>query len=180
LSQGDSVRLVRDVQAIIVPAGETVVLREGETAHVTQTLGGGCTVVVNGNMFRIDRRDMDALGVTTQTKSRDAAFSGTVEEDRIWEAMRHCFDPEIPVNIVDLGLVYDCALEPLPEGGAKVGIKMTLTAPGCGMGSTIARDVEDRVLEVPGVKEVHVELVWDPPWNQEMMSEAARLELGLL
>ena len=103
-----------------------------------------------------------------------------VSESDIWKQLRNCYDPELPINIVDLGLVYDCRLAPRPEGGTRVTVKMTLTAPGCGMGEYIKADVENRLRSVPGVTEAEVELVWDPPWNQELMTEAARLELGLL
>lgn len=180
LNPGDSTQLTRDVDATLVPVGQSVKLLAGETATLTQKLGGSFTVVVNGNMFRITGRDADALGLPVESAPREQDFTGPVEETRIWDAMRNCYDPEIPVNLVDLGLIYDCVIEPLPAGGNKVRIKMTLTAPGCGMGSTIAHDVEQRVLEVPGVTEAQVELVWDPPWSQEMMSEAAKLQLGLL
>ncbi len=188
LNPGDTVNLTRDVRAAVVPAGEIVTLVKGEPATVTQALGGNYTVVVHGNMFRIDRRDADALGLeVTPDPAGDGAAAGEAEindpeelEQRIWAAMRNCYDPEIPVNLVDLGLIYDCVIDPLPEGGHRVSIKMTLTAPGCGMGNAIAADVESRVREVPGVREVEVALVWDPPWNQEMMSEAAKLQLGFL
>jgi len=115
-----------------------------------------------------------------QQKSESADHSGPVNVDAIWEQLKSCYDPEIPVNIVDLGLVYDCTVDPLPEGGNRVEVKMTLTAPGCGMGGVIAGDAEQKIREIPGVTDVHVEVVWDPIWNQSMMSDAARLQLGLM
>lgn len=180
MTASSPISLARDVDAVIVPAGYSVKLLAGEQASITQDLGGSYTVVVNGNMFRIAGRDADALGLAPQAVAKDDSHEGPVDERRVWDAMRACYDPEIPVNIVDLGLVYGCVLSPLPGGGQKAEIQMTLTAPGCGMGSTIAHDVETKVMDVPGVKEARVDLVWDPPWNQSMMSEAARLQLGLL
>jgi probable FeS assembly SUF system protein SufT len=131
-------------------------------------------------MFRLAGKDADALGLAVAAAAKDESYAGPVDEKQLWEAMKTCYDPEIPVNLVDLGLIYDCAVTARPAGGHKVEVKMTLTAPGCGMGSTIAHDVETKVLSVPGVAEAHVELVWDPPWSQAMMSEAAKLQLGLL
>jgi probable FeS assembly SUF system protein SufT len=179
-SPSQSIPLTRDVDAVIVPAGYPVKLLAGEQASITQDLGGSYTVVVNGNLFRIAGKDADALGLDVTAAARDESFTGPVDEQQLWEVMKTCYDPEIPVNLVDLGLIYGCAVSPLPAGGHRVEVKMTLTAPGCGMGSTIAHDVETKVMSVPGVTEAHVELVWDPPWNQAMMSEAAKLQLGLL
>src|SRR6266849_3124042 len=160
----EPVNLKRDVEAALVPAGTKVTLQKGETAYITQTLGGSYTVVVNGNMFRVDGRDADALGIETAPKAATTGAPVTPEqmEKQVWDAMKTCYDPEIPVNIVDLGLIYDCHTTPLPEGGQRVEIKMTLTAPGCGMGEVLKRDVERKVLNVPGVSEVDVELVWEP------------------
>ncbi|HMO66785.1 MAG TPA: putative Fe-S cluster assembly protein SufT [Verrucomicrobiota bacterium] len=180
MKPGDSIPLTRDVDAVIVPAGYPVRLLAGEKATLTQDLGGSYTVVVNGNMFRLAGKDADAIGLEVAATVKDAAYSGPVDEKQLWEVMKSCYDPEIPVNLVDLGLIYGCTVTPLPAGGHRVDVKMTLTAPGCGMGSTIAHDVETKVMSVPGVTETHVELVWDPPWNQSMMSEAAKLQLGLL
>jgi probable FeS assembly SUF system protein SufT len=159
-----------------------VTLQKGEQAYITQSLGGSYTVIVNGNMFRIDGKDADALGFQHQTKPTSTGAPVTQEdlEKEIWNQLRSCYDPEIPVNIVDLGLIYDCHLSPLAAGSYKVDVKMTLTAPGCGMGPMLAQDVQNRVLGLEGVDDVAVELVWDPPWNQAMMSEAAKLQLGLM
>jgi probable FeS assembly SUF system protein SufT len=176
------ITLSRDVEAAIVPAGSTVTLQKGEEARITQSLGGSYTVIVNGNMFRIDGKDADALGMTPTAAPAPTGQPVTQEnlEKEVWNQLRMCYDPEIPVNIVDLGLIYDCHLEPLETGRHKVDVKMTLTAPGCGMGPMLAQDVQNKLLALEGVDDVAVELVWDPPWNQGMMTEAAKLQLGLL
>lgn len=177
------IELTRDVEATMIPAGTPVVIPKGTEVRITQSLGGAYTVMGPGVMARIAGKDADALGLqaTEQAPKEEAApYTGPVNEDLIWEQMKNCYDPEIPVNIVDLGLVYDCTVTPIPEGGNKVDVKMTLTAPGCGMGGVIASDVEQRVRAVPGVTDVAVEIVWDPVWNQSMMTDAARLQLGLM
>ncbi len=178
----EPIALARDVEASIVPVGTKVTLQKGEPAYITQSLGGSFTVVVNGNMFRIDGHDADALGLEPPVKPVSDGTPVTHEnlEKEIWNQLRMCYDPEIPVNIVDLGLIYDCALTPLGGGSYKVDVKMTLTAPGCGMGPVLAQDVQNRLLSLEGIDDVSVELVWDPPWNQAMMSESAKLQLGLL
>lgn len=179
----EPVTLTRDVEANLVPVGTKVTLPKGESAHITQALGGTYTVVVNGNMFLIDRKDADALGLeaTAQPTAAGPNTAPTPEalEKQVWDAMRECYDPEIPVNIVDLGLIYDCKLTDLGGGSFRVEVKMTLTAPGCGMGPVLQQDVSNRLLALPGVDAADVELVWDPPWHQSMMSEPARLQLGL-
>jgi probable FeS assembly SUF system protein SufT len=174
--------LTRDVDAAIIPIGERVTLQKGEFARITQSLGGSYTVVVNGNMFRIEGKDADALGLEVAAKpaSTGVAVSQEKLEKEIWNQLRSCYDPEIPVNIVDLGLIYDCHLSPLNPGTFKADVKMTLTAPGCGMGPMLAQDVQNKLLSLEGVDDVSVELVWDPPWNQGMMTEAAKLQLGLM
>ena len=183
MQTNDSVTLTRDVEASVVPVGTKVTLQKGEQAHITQSLGGSYTVVVNGNMFRIEGKDADALGLeAAAVPAASAAGSRTPEdlEKQIWEAMRTCYDPEIPVNIVDLGLIYDCRVSPLPDGsGNQADIKMTLTAPGCGMGATIAGDAQQKLLYLEGVEEANVEIVWDPPWHQSMITEQGRRILGL-
>ncbi len=179
----DSVTLSRDVEAAIVPVGTKVTLQKGEQAYITQSLGGSYTVVVNGNMFRIDGKDADALGVQAEAKPAAASGAPVTQEQlerQIWDALKTCYDPEIPVNIVDLGLIYDCHLTPLGGGNYKADVKMTLTAPGCGMGPMLAQDVQSKLLGLEPVDEANVELVWDPPWNQGMMTEAAKLQLGLM
>lgn len=180
----EPVLLTRDVEAAVVPVGTKVTLLKGERAWITQSLGG-YTVVVNGNMFRIDAQNADALGLEVVLPQREPGAPARSKEDlekEVWNQLKQCYDPEIPVNIVDLGLIYDCALTPLGADGSsyKADVKMTLTAPGCGMGPTLAADVQNRLLNLEEVDEANVELVWDPPWNQHMMTEAARLQLGLM
>ena len=176
--------LLRDVEASVVPIGTKVTLQKGETAHITQSLGGSYTVVVNGNMFRIAEKDADALGVEVVKSTPVAVPSGPLTredlEKKVWESLKTCYDPEIPVNIVDLGLIYDCHLTPIGESNFKADVKMTLTAPGCGMGPVLAQDVQNKLISLEPIDEANVELVWDPPWNQSMMTEAAKLQLGLL
>jgi len=169
----------RDCQAVLIPAGTTVTLQAGVPVVITQALGGSFTVIVHGNMARIAGADADALGKEPTTAAAPIQ-PGQLTEEQVYEALRSCYDPEIPVNIVELGLVYDMQILPLPDGGQRVEIKMTLTAPGCGMGPVLQQDVEAKVLSLPGVKEAAVHLVWDPPWNRDMLSEAAKLQLGLL
>ena len=177
--------LTRDVEASVVPIGTKVTLQKGEAAQITQSLGGSYTVIVNGNMFRIAENDADALGLEVQAKSTPAAApSGSLTQERlekkVWESLKTCYDPEIPVNIVDLGLIYDCHLTPIGADNYKADVKMTLTAPGCGMGPVLAQDVQNKLVSLEPIDEANVELVWDPPWNQSMMTEAAKLQLGLL
>jgi probable FeS assembly SUF system protein SufT len=178
-----TVTLSRDVNAVMIPAGTPVTIPQGTEVTITQSLGGTYTVMGPGVMARIESKDADALGIEKKAEAtgpKSDQPSGPVDEDLIWDQMKNCYDPEIPVNIVDLGLVYDCKVTPIPEGGNRVDVKMTLTAPGCGMGGVIASDVEARIRDVPGVSDVSVEIVWDPIWNQSMMSDAARLQLGLM
>jgi probable FeS assembly SUF system protein SufT len=179
----EPVTLSRDVEASVVPIGTKVTLIKGESAHITQSLGGSYTVVVNGNMFRVEGKDADALGLEVIEKKSGAAAGPVTQEfveKEIWNQLRTCYDPEIPVNVVDLGLIYDCHIEPMAANSFKVGVKMTLTAPGCGMGPVLQQDVQNKLLSLEAVDDVNVELVWDPPWNQSMLSEAAKLQLGLM
>jgi probable FeS assembly SUF system protein SufT len=180
----DPVTLTRDVEAAVVPVGTKVTLMKGEQAHITQSLGGAYTVVVNGNMFRIDGKEADALGLEVQTQRPASPGSGPVTpeqlEKQVWESLKTCYDPEIPVNVVDLGLIYDCHLTPIGANNYKADVKMTLTAPGCGMGPVLAQDVQNKLISLEPIDEANVELVWDPPWNQGMMTEAAKLQLGLM
>ena len=175
--------LTRDVEAAVVPVGTKVTLQKGGQAYLMQSLGGSYTVIVNGNMFRIDGKDADALGLDVHPKAA-VATSGPVTQEalekQVWDALKTCYDPEIPVNIVDLGLIYDCHLTPVGENNFKADVKMTLTAPGCGMGPVLAQDVQNKLISLEPIDEANVELVWDPPWNQGMMTEAAKLQLGLL
>jgi len=169
----------------VVPIGTKVTLQKGETAHVTQSLGGSYTVVVNGNMFRIAEQDADALGIEVPaapavTATPTGPLTQEQLEKQVWESLKTCYDPEIPVNVVDLGLIYDCHLTPIGADNYKADVKMTLTAPGCGMGPVLAQDVQNKLISLEPIDEANVELVWDPPWNQSMMTEAAKLQLGLL
>ena len=179
--ENEPVVIQRDVDAVIVPAGVQVKLRQGKTGFITQALGGSFTVYVEGNLFRIAGSDADALGKEI-VKPPDLPPDATDEDVRqlVWNQMRTCYDPEIPVNIVDLGLIYSCEIERDAEGGRTADIKMTLTAPGCGMGDVLVQDVREKVELVPTIRSARVELVFDPPWNQSMMSEAARLQTGMM
>ena len=183
MNSNEPITLTRDVEATIVPAGTRVKLMKGEMAQITQSLGGTYTVVLNGNMFRIDGKDADALGKEVQAGPA-VSGSGPVSQEEVeklvWDQLKTCYDPEIPVNIVDLGLVYDCVVEKLAENSFKVSVKMTLTAPGCGMGPVLHQDAQNKILCLDPVDDVSVELVWDPPWNQSMLTEAAKLQLGLM
>lgn len=175
--------LTRDVEASVVPIGTKVTLQKGETAHITQSLGGSFTVIVNGNMFRIAEKDADALGIEAKAAPTVTSSGPMTQEElekKVWESLKTCYDPEIPVNIVDLGLIYDCHLTPIGESNFKADVKMTLTAPGCGMGPVLAQDVQNKLISLEPIDEANVELVWDPPWNQSMMTEAAKLQLGLM
>ena len=175
-----SVELARDCEATQIPAGTPATLPAGTSVDSTQTLGGSYTVHAMGGLFRIAAKDADALGLNPPAEIEPPKTSaGPVDEKSVRETLRQCFDPEIPVNIVDLGLVYDVQIEPLPSGRSMVSVKMTLTAPGCGMGGTIAGDAEYKLLNMPGVEEARVEVVWDPPWHHAMISEEGRKILGL-
>ena len=168
------VNLNRAVHARLVPTGDPVTLPAGAFVTLTQDLGGTFTVVHLGNMARIDGEDADALGIEPVLLQFTPPADGQVDPDQVQAALRSVYDPEIPVNIVDLGLVYDTCIE-----GTTVRVTMTLTAPGCGMGPVLVHDVKTRIRRVPFVSAVHVELVFDPPWSRERMSEEAQLELGL-
>jgi probable FeS assembly SUF system protein SufT len=177
----EAVIIGRDVEAVMVPAGVPVTLRAGKTGFITQALGGSFTVYVEGNLFRVAGADADALGqepLLTPELPPDATDDDI--KNLAWEQMRTCYDPEIPVNIVELGLIYECELTRDTDGGRIATIKMTLTAPGCGMGDVLVRDVKEKVEMIPTIKRADVELTFDPPWNQSMMSEAARLQTGML
>lgn len=174
--------LSRDCEAIRIPSGEAILLTKGSTVLLTQALGGSYTVATADGLARITDENADALGLESLLAKRDAspAENVAVDPESVWGALKTCYDPEIPVNIVDLGLVYDCVVEQ-PEGTpAKVQIKMTLTAPGCGMGPVIAREAEQKILAIAGVGEAQVEVVWDPAWNQSMISEVGKMKLGLI
>ena len=177
----EPVTLSRGVQAIRVPSGDRIILPKGMQVIITQALGGSFTVNIGGNLARIANEDADALG---QEPMEGPQVPENPSDDDIqaavWRQLETCYDPEIPINIVDLGLVYDCDIERIEEGKWRVEIRMTLTAPGCGMGDVIADDVRYCVEAIPGVERCDVELVFDPPWGPHMMSEAARLQTGML
>lgn len=173
--------LERDVKATIIPAGEELLLREGTSGFITQALGGSFTVYVEGNLFRVAGADADALGKdpVPPPSIPDNASDADIEAV-IWQQLKTCYDPEIPVNIVDLGLIYRCDVVPLGNGQRSVDVDMTLTAPGCGMGEILVQDAQEKIAIIPTVADVRVQLVFDPPWNQSMMSDEARLQTGLM
>lgn len=177
----EPVTLSRDVRAVIIPAGEEILLREGTSGFITQALGGSFTVYVEGNLFRIAGGDADALG-KEPVPAPEVPENPTDEdiEAVIWKQLKTCYDPEIPVNIVDLGLVYRCDVTSNGNGERAVEVDMTLTAPGCGMGEILVQDAREKIAVIPTVGSVLVQLVFDPPWNQTMMSEEARLQTGLM
>ncbi len=170
----------RDIEVITIPFGNNMTLPSGSQVRVAQAFGGNYTVVTDmGVMVRVDAADADAIGeISSAPAAQPVIASGTYDEKAVWDRMRTVYDPEIPVNIVDLGLIYEVKADDV-DAGKRVNIKMTMTAPGCGMGDILKQDVEKKVATVPGVKEVNVEIVFEPQWNLGMMSEAARLQLGL-
>jgi len=177
----EPVTLERDVRAVIIPIGEELLLRQGTSGFITQSLGGSFTVYIEGNLFRIAGSDADALGKepTPPPAVPDDPTDADIEAV-IWDQLRTCYDPEIPVNIVDLGLIYRCEVSPLANGERSVDVDMTLTAPGCGMGEILVQDAQEKIAVIPTVADVRVQLVFDPPWNQAMMSDEARLQTGLM
>jgi probable FeS assembly SUF system protein SufT len=173
--------LQRDIKAIVVPAGMEIELHKGALVYITQAMGGCFTIYHEGNLFRVAGMDADALGKETIEPPVLPENASNEEFDKIvWDQMRTVFDPEIPVNIVDLGLIYDCKIEHNENGERIATVIMTLTAPGCGMGEILVEDVREKVSIIPTVASTEVELVFDPPWGREMMSEAAQLELGIM
>ena len=174
----ESIRLLKDVDAYMVPSGDEVKLLAGNLVKITQALGGNYTVIMNGNMVQIRAENADALGMEITAPKASPSFNGDITQ-QVWDQLKTCYDPEIPVNIVELGLIYDLNVLG-PEDNKKVEIQMTLTAPGCGMGPVIAQDVEDKVLGISFVEDVLVEVVWEPLWNQDMMTEEAKLKLGMM
>ena len=178
-----SVELTRDCPAVQIPHGTPGILPKGMAVDITQTLGGTYTVHAPGGLYRIASQDADALGLEVAgAAAAENSVSGPpseASEAQVWEVLKTCYDPEIPVNIVDLGLVYDMTLVKLPGGHSQVNVKMTLTAPGCGMGATIAGDAQQKLLYLEGVEEANVEIVWDPAWHQSMITAEGRRILGL-
>lgn len=183
MSTEKPISLRRNCLAIMIPSGERIPLSAGATVWLTQALGGSYTVMTErGYSARIDGNDSDALGLTAP-QSQDSPGRGDASpgslRDLVWQELRSCFDPEIPVNIVDLGLIYGCDVQALSSGGHKAIVRFTLTAQGCGMGQFLKRDIERKLQSVPGIEEIDVELVWDPPWNQSMISASAKQQLGI-
>lgn len=177
----EPVALKRDVDVVLVPDGVQVTLNEDSLVYITQSMGGCFTVYFEGNLFRVGGLDADALGKEPiQPPELPDGASDEEFETMVWDQMKTVYDPEIPINIVDLGLIYDTRMSIMPDGKRYVYVEMTLTAPGCGMGDILVQDVREKVGIIPTVSKVDVELVLDPPWNQTMMSEAAQLEAGLL
>ena len=170
----------REVQGVLVPAGTAVLLHPGQAGYITQALGGSFTLYIEGNLFRLAGADADAIGKEV-ILAPELPPNSTEDDVRelAWQQMRGCFDPEIPINIVELGLIYDCTVTANEDGSRHVAVRMTLTAPGCGMGEVLVQDVKQKIELIPTVREADVELVFDPPWNQSMMSEAARLQTGM-
>ena len=176
--QDDFIKLTRDCKAILIPSGDNIHLKKNAMVKITQSLGGDFTLYVNGNLVKLSGDDADAIGKEViKAKSNDIQ---KFNENAIWDVLRTCYDPEIPVNIVDLGLIYNLESSKESENQYQIIVKMTLTAPGCGMGPAIAQDVENKISNLSFVKDVLVELVWDPQWNQDMMTEEARLQLGMM
>ena len=179
--ENEPIVVQRDVKAIAIPAGVEVNLKLGSVGYITQALGGSFTVYIDGNLFRIAGHEADAIGKTAAVAPE--VPPGASEDDIkavVWKQLKTCFDPEIPVNIVDLGLIYECDVSKNDDATRTVDIKMTLTAPGCGMGEVLVQDVRDKIEIVPTVAKANVELVFDPPWNQTMMSDEARLQTGMM
>ncbi len=174
------VTTTREIEAREIPSGTKLMIPEGTPLAITQSLGGSYTVMTPyGSMVRIDGKDADAIGEEAAASQEEAAAGKTTEE-LAWDQLRTCYDPEIPVNIVDLGLVYQCGATPLPEGGNRIEVRFTLTAPGCGMGDVLREDIRQKLLTVPGVEEADVQVLFDPPWSMGMMSDAAKLQLGMM
>ena len=180
MNTGELIELKRDCKAVEIPSGIERVLPAGSLVRISQFLGASYTVISDiGYMCRIDGSDADALGLTPSQATENPVAQGSFNEQAVWDQLRTVYDPEIPVNIVDLGLVYSCDITSLAEGGKTLHVKMSMTAPGCGMGNVLKADVERKLGRLPGVKEVTVQVVFDPPWHPGRMSEAAKLQLGL-
>ncbi len=174
--------LSRDVEAVQIPSGDKITLTQGGRVFITQTLGGSFTIMTDTGLARVDGKNADALGeipVETSVAASSLA-NGAPDPETVWEQLKKVYDPEIPVNIVDLGLVYSMDIEKKDAGGYQVNVAMTLTAPGCGMGPAIAEDAKGKILLVPGVSDADVRITWDPPWNQQMISEEGKMKLGLI
>ena len=180
MSASELITLSRACEVIEIPSGIRATLPAGAVVRIMQSLAGSYTVATDrGYMYRVEAKDTDALGLSDAAMAREPAVrEGAFSEQMVWDQLKTVYDPEIPVNIVDLGLVYSCDIAPLEQGGNSVHIKMSMTAPGCGMGNVLKADVESRLSRLPGIKEVNVEVVFDPPWHPGLMSDAAKLQLG--
>lgn len=180
LHKGQTLTLQRDTELISIPFGKPVTINSGATVQVMQARGSSVSVAHEGRLYLLEGDQLDAIGLEALPRPTLPADADDQALDTfVWDQLRTCFDPEIPVNIVELGLVYGCRIDTLLTGERMVNIRMTLTAPGCGMGEVIAADARRKIMGAPQVSKVHVELVFDPPWSRDMMSEAARLELGM-
>ena len=177
------IQLAREVSAIQIPSGDSLVLPAGTAVFITQRLGGTYTVATSQGLARISAQDADALGINPEEEKKKQEQAAKLKdaplEEQVWAQLKGVYDPEIPVDIVNLGLVYDCALEDI-DGKTVVAVKMTLTAPGCGMGPVIAADAQAKIMTIDGIDDARVELVWDPAWNQEMISEEGKMKLGMI
>ena len=180
----EEIALSREVTAVQIPSGDSITLPAGTPVVVTQTLGGTYTVATSSGLARISSEDTDALGVDLEAKEEkaavDEAMANASLEEQIWHQMKQVYDPEIPVDIVNLGLVYDCAIDETDPEEVKVHVKMTLTAPGCGMGPVIAADAQARIMTLDNIEEAEVEVVWEPAWNQDMITEEGKMKLGMM
>ena len=177
----EEVLLTRDVEVTVVPYGDRITLKAATPVIITQALGGSYTIVtLQGYMCRLDGGDADAVGKEPMVAPTEEEMANRPLQDVAWDTLKTCYDPEIPVNIVELGLVHSCEVEPLPDGGNKVSVRFTLTAPGCGMGDVLRSDIQQKISALPGVKEADVQIQLDPPWEQSKMSDSARLQLGLM
>jgi probable FeS assembly SUF system protein SufT len=183
MQPGDSTKLMRDTEVVQIPEGLRVRLARGTHVRLLQNLGGTFSLMTEyGTMVRLDNQDADAIGETPTVAAASASNEPVTPEElksKVWDALRTVYDPEIPVNVVELGLVYKNEVSPVAENRYKVDVDMTLTAPGCGMGPVLQQDAIRKIQSLPGVQEAHVQIVIEPPWNQDMMSEVAKLELGL-
>jgi len=178
-NHNDFIILSKNCDGLLIPSGDEIKLKKGTQVKITQSLGGYFTLYVNGNLVKLDGDNADAIGQKIKKSTKNEKLITKYSEKEIWERLKTCYDPEIPVNIVDLGLIYDLIAEKV-SNKYYIKIKMTLTAPGCGMGPAIAQDVESKIKSLPFVSDILVELVWDPQWNQDMMSEEAKLQLGMI
>ena len=181
MNTNEPISLLRDCNAVQIPSGHPIELPAGTKVTITQRLGGSYTVATQAGLARIEAGDADALGLSDDPSApaTKIAPEGSLEES-VWNQLKQVYDPEIPVNVVDLGLIYDCVVSQNEAGSTTVQVKMTLTAPGCGMGPTIAADARSRMMSIDGIEDAVVDLVWEPAWNQSMISEAGRMKLGLI